>query len=138
MNKTTTIILVLIIGSFIYFSTGCKKDNEPETVESIMLVDSIQHLDTIKSGEVFEVLFYGPIGPNNCYSFSRFVPAFGLDAMNFTLYSLETKRDDCEGGEVYLNGQGVGITDMTPGVWSIQVNQPEGNAPILSSVVILE
>ena len=138
MSKTLTIALILVIGSVIYLSTGCAKDKDPEVIEFVMQVDSIQHADTITAGEVFEIRFFGVIGPNDCFEFSRFEPGFGPDNMNFTLYAKETKRDDCGGAGQYLNGGGVGITDATAGDWTIQVNQPEGIAPIMSTVHVKE
>lgn len=136
MNKLLTIVLVLIFSSAIYLTTGCKKDNTPETVEYIIKVDSITHADTIKVGETFEVYFYGYLGYNDCYAFEKFVPGFGPNAMNFTLYGLETISDSCSGNPIYMSGEGVAIQDMTEGEWSIQVNQPEGVEPIMSKVFV--
>jgi len=138
MNKTTTIILVIVMASVVYFSAGCKKDNVIEKVEYQMQVDSIQHADTITVGEVFEVYFFGPIGPNSCYSFSHFVPSFGLQSMYFSLYGVEEKRNDCIDGGKYMNGQGAGLQDMTAGEWSITVFQPAGVDTIRSTVYVRE
>lgn len=138
MSKTLTIALILILSSVIYLSSGCKKDSDPDVRKFIMAVDSVQHADTITFGEIFEIKFYGVIGPNDCYEFDRFEPAFGLDNMEFTLYAKETKRDDCAGAGQYLNGGGVGITDVTAGEWSITVKQPEGVAPLVSTVFVKE
>lgn len=138
MNKTILILLVVAISAITYMSSGCKKDNTPEKVEYIMQIDSILHADTITLGEVFEVYFFGPIGPNNCYDFLRFTPEFGLNQMAFTLYGVEEKRDDCAGSEKYMNGQGAGLTDMTQGEWEITVFQPAGVDTIRSSVFVKE
>ena len=138
MSKTLTIGLILIMSSVIYLSSGCSKNNDPEVREFQMTVDSIQHADTIALGEVLEIKFFGVIGPNDCYEFSRYDPAFGLDNMEFTLYAKETKRDDCAGSGQYLNGAGIGITDATAGEWSITVLQPEGVAPLTSSIYVQE
>ena len=139
MSKSLTIVLVLILSSVIYFSTGCKKDNEPQTVEYVMQVDSAVHADTIKVGEKFEIYFYGPIGPNNCYSFLRFEPGFGVNAMNFTLYGSQIVSDTCGGTPPrYLDGGGVAIDDMTVGEWTILVNQPAGVTQLNSKVIVIE
>jgi len=138
MNKLVTITIVLILSSVVYLTSGCKKDNEPDSVEYVIKVDSIVHPDTIKVGEKLEVYFYGVVGPNDCYEFLRFVPGFGPNAINFTLYGLQTLRSDCEGDPIYMNGGGVALQDMTVGDWSIQVNQPDGVQPIMSSVYVRE
>jgi hypothetical protein len=136
MNKLLTFVLVLVFSSAIYLTSGCKKESEPETVEYIIKVDSITHADTIKLGEKLEVLFYGYIGYNECYSFEKFVPEFGPNAMEFTLYGLQIISDTCSGSPTYMSGQGVEIQDLTEGKWSIQVNQPEGSQPILSNFYV--
>jgi hypothetical protein len=136
MNKLLSLVSVLIFTSAIYLTSGCKKDDGPQTVQYIIQVDSIVHADTIKVGEKFEVYFYGPLGYNDCYEFEKFVPGFGPFAMNFTLYGLETISNNCEGNPKYMNGEGVAIQDMTEGEWSIQVNQPEGVQPIMSKVYV--
>ena len=138
MSKKLTIALILILSSVIYLSSGCKKNSDPDVREFVMTIDSVQHADTIPLGEIFEIKFFGVIGPNDCYEFSKYEPAFGLDNMEFTLYAKETKRDDCGGAGQYLNGGGVGITDVTAGEWSITVIQPEGVAPLVSTVFVKE
>ena len=137
MKKTTIAVLILFFTSVVYFSTGCNKKNEPEKVEYIIQIDSIQHADTVKAGEVFEIRFYGPLGYNDCYEFSRFLPEFGQNSMYFTLYGEQTIKDDCTGNPKYLNGQGAGIQDLTEGEWSITVYQPEGVIPIKDKVVVI-
>lgn len=138
MHKTLTIAFVLLLGTVILLSSSCKKDNDPDVREFIMLVDSVSHPDTITLGEVFEIKFFGVIGPNDCYEFSKFEPAFGIDNMEFTLYAKEYKRDECVGAGQYLSGGGVGITDVTAGDWSVTVIQPEGAAPLESSFYVKE
>jgi hypothetical protein len=136
MKKVIAIFTILGLVSLIYFSSGCKK--EDEKVEFVMKVDSIQHADTINVGDVFEIFFYAEIGPNECFAFKRFEPAFGPSNMQFTLYGEETKKSDCGGGEQYLNGAGAGLTDMTAGDWTITVIQPAGVTNIESKVHVLE
>ncbi len=138
MKKTLTFAIIVLMASVIYLSSGCDKNKDPEVVEFMMAVDSISHPDTIPLGEVLEIRFYGVIGPNDCFEFSRFEPGFGDNLMEFTLYAKEIKRDDCKGAGQYLNGGGVGITDATAGEWEITVNQPEGIAPITSTVFVEE
>ncbi len=138
MNKKITFVLILILSSVIYLSSGCKKDSNTDVREFKMAIDSTQHADTIALGEIFEIKFFGVLGPNDCYEYARHESAFGLDIMEFTLYAKEIKRDDCGGGGRYLNGGSLSITELTVGEWSIKVNQPEGIAPLNSKVFIKE
>lgn len=135
--KSRIIISVLFIISFLTFIIqGCKKDDTADTTEFIIKIDSITHLDTINSSDFFEVKFYGKIGDNDCFTFSNFSPAFGADFINVTVYGTETIKNDCAGGSVYLDGQGASFSDMTPGVWTLNVFQPYGLPPIESTVYV--
>lgn len=135
--KSKFIISILVItGIFLISNQGCKKDDTPETRDFIIKVDSISHSDTISSADAFEVLFYGKVGDNNCFTFKEFQPAFGADFINITLYGTETIKNDCSGDPVYLNGQGAAFTDLTPGEWTLNVLQPSGITPIVSKVYV--
>lgn len=138
MHKSLTIAFVLLLGTVILVSSSCNKDNDTDVREFVMSVDSVSHADTIVLGELFEIKFFGVIGPNDCYKFSKFEPSFGLDNMEFKLYAKENKRDDCGGAGQYMNGGGVTITDVTAGAWTITVLQPEGVAPLESSFYVKE
>jgi len=133
--KNKLLVAIMIITGFIAVTgQGCKKDDD--TREYIIKVDSITHADTIAAADGFEVHFYGKIGDNDCFEFSRFLNGYGLSEINVTVYGLETLRDDCQGGPVMLNGKGAIYFDMTPGDWTIRVLQPEGVTPIESSVFV--
>ena len=135
--KSNIIISVLLIAGVILISNqGCKKDDSPDTIDFIIKVDSISHADTIFSTDLFEVDFYGKIGDNECFTFSSFLPAFGADFINVTVYGTETIRNDCAGGPVYLDGKGASFSEMTPGEWTLNVLQPAGIAPIVSKVYV--
>ena len=135
--KSSIIISVLLITSIILFSSlGCKKNDDPDTVQFIIKVDSISHADTINSTDLLEVDFFGKIGDNECFQFSEFSPAFGADFINITVYGTETIRNDCGGGPVYLDGKGASFSDMTQGEWTINVFQPAGVTPIISKVYV--
>jgi hypothetical protein len=135
--KPRFIISILFIAGIIAFtSQGCNKEDTPDTKDFIIKVDSVSHADTINSADAFEVLFYGKIGNNNCFTFKEFAPAFGADFINVTLYGTETIRNDCSGGPVYLDGKVAAFTDMTAGEWTLYVLQPEGITPIESKVYV--
>ena len=135
--KINLIISILIISGIIVFtSQGCKKDDTPETEDFIINIDSIMHADTVDSTDVFEVLFYGKVGDNECFAFSEFKPVFGLNEITVTVLGKETIKNDCSGGPVYLDGKGVGFYDLTVGNWTINVLQPEGETPIVSDFYV--
>ena len=53
------------------------------------------HADTVDSTDVFEVLFYGKVGDNECFAFSEFKPVFGLNEITVTVMGKETIKNDC-------------------------------------------
>lgn len=135
--KSRIIISILFAFSLVaIMNQGCKKDDTPDTREYIIKVDSIVHLDTINAVDLFEVNFYGKVGDNDCFEFTKFSPAFGADFINITLYGTETIRNDCAGGPVYLDGQGASFSDLTAGMWTLNVFQPDGIPPIESTVYV--
>ena len=138
--KNKLIISILVIAGIIVFtSQGCKNDDTPETMDFIIKVDSIVHVDTIDTPtpeNPFEVLFYGKVGDNECFAFSEFKPVFGLNEITVTLIGEETLRNDCTGDTVYLNGLGAGFYDLTAGDWTINVIQPDGGTPIESDFYV--
>lgn len=135
--KSRIIISILFAFSLVaIMNQGCKKDDTPDTSEYIIKVDSIVHLDTINALDLFEVNFYGKVGDNDCFEFTKFSPAFGADFINITLYGTETIKNDCAGGPVYLDGQGASFSDLTAGMWTLNVFQPYGIPPIESTVYV--
>ena len=134
--KSKIIVSILFIISIILISSQGCKNNDPDTVQFIIKVDSVSHADTINSTDLFEVEFFGKIGDNECFQFSEFYPAFGADFINITVYGTETIKNDCGGGPVYLDGNAAGFSDMTQGEWTLNVLQPAGVAPLSSTVYV--
>jgi len=137
MNKTSILIIsALILSSIIYLSSGCKKDEAPAVTEFTILVDSVQHADTIIEGEAFKVDFYGKVGDNDCYDFSKVEHAFDVKLIEVRLIGTHTARTDCVDGIQYMNPASVNFSNLPPGDWTFRVNQPEGQAPLESSFFV--
>lgn len=136
MNKLSYFVLgALSLIILLSLNTGCKKD--PAVSEFVIATDSVVHADTISSGDQFNIEFYGKVGDNNCYEFLKIDPAFGADFIEISLIGQFTDRNDCSGNPVYMNPVAAGFTDMTPGLWTIKVLQPDGK-PTQESTVFVE
>lgn len=103
-----------------------------------MVVDSIQHTDTIRFGAIIEILFYAHIGPIECYEFSVISPEFDSTNIQLLLISNITSNQGCGETPQYLNGKDLGISGLTIGEYTIKVMQPDGYEQIASTVFVKE
>ena len=137
MNKTSILIIsAIILSSIIYLSTGCKKDDTPKVTEFTILVDSVQHADTLNNGDDFKIDFYGKIGDNDCYTFSKVEHAIDINLIEVRLIGTHTDRNDCIDGVQYMNPATVTFNNIPSGDWTLRVNQPEGQTPLESKVFV--
>lgn len=64
----------VIMGVFLtLLMASCVSKKAQQHEEYLIQVDSIQVADSVKLTEAFEITFYGMIGENGCYKFSRFI-----------------------------------------------------------------
>lgn len=137
MNKTgLTILSAMLIGTLVYFSSGCKKEDSPQVTEFTIKVDSTHHADTISVGDAFQIDFYGKVGDNDCYEFFEVEHAFDVNLIEVRLKGKHTERDNCVDGLVYLNPAEISFNGIPEGTYTLQVNQPEGQAPMESEFVV--
>jgi len=132
------IILFLSIGILfsIFILSGCK-NNDPDTEEYIIYIDSIVHPDTINLGDDLNIKFYGVIGENGCYEFDRFIPVYTAGELSITTYGLHTFSDMCTEAIVMLNGQILMVSDIAAGNFTIKAIQSE-DSTIVHTVFVKE
>ena len=132
MKKNLVIIsAIFIMAGLLIWSTGCKKDENPNN-EFLIQIDSIVHPDTIQLTDTLSVKFYGEVGPNGCYSFNRFErmdlasgdPASAIKIKTWGKYE---DNGNCTQQIVYLDGAEIGINGFIKGTFSILVIQPDGS-----------
>ena len=121
-----TSILILVV----YLSTGCKKEDDPNT-EFVILVDSLRMPDTVSFGSMLEIDFYGLVGTNDCYTFSRIeqLESTTVDPQNsirFQLYGDYVDNGNCQAGLVYMNPVTTTLSGMFAGTFTVVVQQPDG------------
>jgi hypothetical protein len=126
---------LLIIASMliliVYLSTGCKKDEDTNT-EFRIQVDSLKMPDTITVGDVLSVDFYGLVGDNSCYNFSRFNQlqsgaADPANSMRMELLGIFQDNGNCQAQDVYMNPVTANITGIVAGDFALLVVQPNGS-----------
>ncbi len=125
------LIITSILLLVVYFSTGCKKDDENQTNEFLIQVDSLKMADTVDFGSILDVDFYGLIGTNDCYKFSKFqqVESIASDPENSLRVQTFGKIEDngnCQAGLVYMNPVTLQISGMLKGNFRLLALQPDG------------
>ncbi len=125
MKKLIFLFLVPVSLLVIFMAGGCKLDN-PSNVhytEFVMQIDSIFHPDTIRIGGTLPIRFYGTIGPDGCYSFSRFNGTLDGRNINITAYSKVSDEEVCTQQIQYLDGVTLSVNQLDTGRYIIQVHQ---------------
>lgn len=125
MKKIRILIIAgLMIFLSCYFSS-CQKD---EVYEYFLIqVDSVSIPETILANQPFELEFYGYIGHNGCYSFSKYV----LEQQNKTIGveawgKLNVKSTICPDVMVGLNGEKLSLLLKETGNYNLKIKQPDG------------
>lgn len=126
MKKFLFLILVPLFLTVIFMVNGCKLDNPSNThyTEFVIQIDSITHPNTVKLGSSLQIKFYGTIGPDGCYSFSRFDGGVEGKTINVTVYGRKSDEDVCTQQVQYLSGATLNVNQLDTGRYILHVHQP--------------
>ncbi len=119
-------LLVSALG-FVLFLGSCDTTSYdiPKYTEFVMQIDSIQMPSTIKLGQRLDIKFYGTIGPDGCYRFSRFAAKADNKTISVTVYGRHEEKDLCNEAVSYLNGGLLQINMLDTGRYVVHVSQPK-------------
>lgn len=128
MKKYYFVIVLITIG-FVVSMSSCKKDDGPTYTESVILIDSIAHADTVALGGTLSIKFWGFIG-DGCDSFSRFedIPVDEGENPNSFKIKIWRKTESsptCLTEIKNLDGAELNLTGMLAGNFIIKVYQPD-------------
>lgn len=115
--------------AILFLTGGCKFSNlnnpTPAYTEFAVQVDSIQYPDTLMFGKTLNVKFFGTIGPNTCYSFSRFVGGVSQNQIDVAVYGKFTNDTaNCAQVVQYLDGKTLNVNLKLPGTYIIHLVEP--------------
>ncbi len=115
-----------IILSGLFFIGGCDDDSYdiPEYTEFQVQVDSIEYPSSIFLGQNLTIKFYATLGPDGCYTFSRFDATLTDNLIDVTVYGKHEQRDICTDAISYLYGSALDVSRLDTGMYIIHVNQP--------------
>ena len=71
--RTLKIVLTIFFPILlIYILSACEKDNKPDYESFLIKVDSVHIPENIVTNESFDIEFFGTVGTNGCFKFSKF------------------------------------------------------------------
>lgn len=125
MKKYIFTLIAPLLFMSIFLWGGCKLDSPSNTqyTEFVMEIDSIIHPDTIRLGSSLPIKFYGTIGPDGCYSFSRFDGHFEGKNILITAYGRKSDETVCPDVMQYLQGLTLTVNQLDTGRYIIHVQQ---------------
>jgi hypothetical protein len=102
----------------------------------LIKVDSIHCPDSVMPNTRFDIEFFGVVGFNGCYSFKTFnqhVSDFDILIEAWGTY--DNSSGICTDALVLLNGQKLGMTFAKPGIYRLEIAEPD-NTIIIKNVLV--
>jgi hypothetical protein len=105
-------------------SAGCDVF-APDSSEFTIQIDSVRAPGAVSGGAPFEVLFFGPVGPDGCHRFKAFRTNRSSTEMDVTVVG-ERVSGECVYAPVYLRGAPLTIAPPVSDPFTLRVHQPNG------------
>jgi hypothetical protein len=112
---------------------GCGFPLEPR--EFTITVNSIRAPSVVSGGGAFQLLFFGPVGPNACYRFKAFKMTRTSADADITVVG-ESDSGTCAQVPSYLSGEPITIAPPVSDPFTVRVHQPNG--AVLTRVIRVE
>ncbi len=122
----------------LFFFGSCKQDDwdVPQYKEFVMQIDSIQMPSALKLGQSLKIKFYGTIGPDGCYVFSRFAPKTQGKGITITVYGKHEEKSVCPQVISRLEGGLLEVNLLDTGRYVVHVSNP--NPPDIFDTVTVK
>ncbi|GAB1418668.1 hypothetical protein MASR2M12_14330 [Bacteroidales bacterium] len=136
--KTSKIILFTLVCLFL-ISFSCNRHEKITEQEYLITVDSIQCQDTVKVLTAFKLVFFGTIGENGCYRFSRFHTEKKNNLIEIQTIGLKKVGPNlvCPEFLPMLDGQELELKADSVGTLKIKVMNPGVNRFITKNLVVI-
>jgi hypothetical protein len=125
MNPKRYLPVIIILSVFSFLIAACSFDTK--TTQSYLIqTDSIRVPDVITANVLFQVRFFGTIGPNGCYSFEKIYSypnsenVISLEVWGIYYYD----GTACTGSVKYLDEK-ADLTITSPGTYTLKILQPD-------------
>lgn len=137
LNLKSSVFVLLL------FATGCfalSCQNKPAATEEYLIkTDSIVVPDTVRLNQSFQLAFFGTIGENGCYRFSRFHTEKNQNKIQIQVIG-EVKTGEnlnCPQNLPGLNGQALFLQADSLGLLKLEVLNPGLNQLIRKTINIV-
>ena len=123
--KRITSSLALAIVIVIFVGLLSCHDNSDSSNDFIVKVDSFKVPAAVTSATPFDVVFYGTVGLNGCYSFKTFNKVVKGNDINIEVWgTFDYSTGSCPEELVSLNGIKLNLTIPFPGTYRIIIKEP--------------
>lgn len=123
--KRITSSLALAIVIVIFVGLLSCHDNSDSSNDFIVKVDSFKVTAVVTSATPFDVVFYGTVGRNGCYSFKTFNKVVKGNDINIEVWgTFDYSTGSCPEELVSLNGIKLNLTIPFPGTYRIIIKEP--------------
>lgn len=120
---TFSLVFVTVIVIFVGL-LSCH-DNSDSSSDFIVKVDSFKVPAAVTSATPFDVVFYGTVGRNGCYSFKTFNKAVKGNDISIEVWgTFDYKTGSCPEELVLLDGIKLNLTIPFPGTYRIVIKEP--------------
>lgn len=127
MKRVKTILssLTFIVGCVTLTGLSSCIENSSSSNDFMVKVDSFKVPEAVASSTPFDVVFYGTVGFNGCYSFKTFNRIIkGNDITVEVWGTWDYKSGTCPDVLVSLDGIKLNLTIPIPGTYRIIVKEP--------------
>jgi hypothetical protein len=134
-KKSYFLFLSVLIVSLSFSACHLESDTNNDF---LIKVDSIHTPAIINSGKPFNVVFYGTVGFNVCYSLTNFDYDYNGNDIDIQVRgTFSYKEGKCPEGIVTINGQELSLTVQLPGDYRIIILQPD-NSVLIKQITVVE
>jgi len=134
-NKSYILLLSILIVSLSFSACHLESDTNNDF---LIKVDSIHTPEIINSGKPFNLVFYGTIGFNECYTLTNFDLGYNGNDINIQAWgTFNYKEGKCPEGIVTINGQELRIMVQLPGDYRIVILEPD-NSVLIKQITVVE
>jgi hypothetical protein len=121
-------------------SLSCKKDeitvNDPPQ-EFLVRIDSLRIQKPVISSDTLRGRLWGTLGPNTCYSFSRFQKVSSDSfSVRIKVFGLHSPSSSCGQAIQKLNGAIYRVYPVYRGTFQFFVEQPDGSS-LRDTIVVI-
>jgi hypothetical protein len=119
------VFVVSFAAGLAAFFSSCQNDDDYEYY--MIEVDSVYITEPVIANQIFDLEFFGYVGHNGCYSFSKFVLERQSNIIIVEVHGkLNVKSGVCSDVMVGLNGEKLSYKIEQKGNYTLRIKQPDG------------